>query len=194
VMILEMTPEQLEMATQFVDELIDLGVMERPKEPLKNNFPLGVVARIADGKSGGQNDICSSNPSTWAPQTTSCFFFRLAGCRLSLTFRKKFICFRLCPPRESTWGFSTPGQVSSTAMLPVPWAPKVPQRLQVALTMHSCECLPVGATCLEECPDKMTSCVDWRETLLTTPWALAGLRLLPMENPPASHGFMWMIS
>jgi hypothetical protein len=66
----EMTPKQLKTATQFVNELIDLGVLEQPREPLKNNFPLFLVEKvvwgqwrcIADGKSGGQNDVCSSNP------------------------------------------------------------------------------------------------------------------------------------
>jgi hypothetical protein len=65
-----MTDEQLETATQFVDELIELGVLQEPPEPLQNNFPLFLVEKaiqgqwrcIADGKSGGQNDVCSSDP------------------------------------------------------------------------------------------------------------------------------------
>jgi hypothetical protein len=36
----EMTAEQLETATQFVDELIALGVLQKATEPLHNSFPL----------------------------------------------------------------------------------------------------------------------------------------------------------
>jgi hypothetical protein len=67
---LEMTNEQLETATQFVDELIELGVLELPTERLQNNFRLFLVEKttqgewrcIADRKSGGQNEVCSSDP------------------------------------------------------------------------------------------------------------------------------------
>jgi hypothetical protein len=65
-----MTDTQLDTACTFVDELIDLGVLEEPAEPLQNSFPLFLVEKsvndewrcIADGKSGGQNDCCSSDP------------------------------------------------------------------------------------------------------------------------------------
>jgi hypothetical protein len=65
-----MTPEQLDTAALFVDELIKLGVLERPVEPLANSFPLFLVPKaltgqwrcIANGKSGGQNLVCTSDP------------------------------------------------------------------------------------------------------------------------------------
>jgi hypothetical protein len=65
----EMTKEQLETATEFVEELIGLGVLKLPSETLLNNFPLFLVEKvirgqwrcIADGKSGGQHNVCSSD-------------------------------------------------------------------------------------------------------------------------------------
>jgi hypothetical protein len=65
-----MTDDQLETATQFVDVLIKLGVLQEHPEPLMNNFPLFLVEKaiqgewrcIGDGKSGGQNDVCLSGP------------------------------------------------------------------------------------------------------------------------------------
>jgi hypothetical protein len=67
---LVMTAEQLETATGFVDELIDLGVLQKPTEPLQNNFPLFLFKKsvkgqwrcIANGMSGGQNDNCTGPP------------------------------------------------------------------------------------------------------------------------------------
>ena len=67
-----MDPEQLETAIKFTDELVELGVLvEMEKSDLKNNFPLFLVPKpgqpgqwrcIADGKAGGQNDACVSDP------------------------------------------------------------------------------------------------------------------------------------
>jgi hypothetical protein len=47
---LAMTAEQVETATQFVDELIELGVLQRPTEPLQNNFPLFLVEKVIQGQ------------------------------------------------------------------------------------------------------------------------------------------------
>ena len=68
----EMDPEQLKTAIAFMDELIDLAVLiEVDEADLKNNFPLFLVTKagqpgqwrcIADGKAGGQNDACVSDP------------------------------------------------------------------------------------------------------------------------------------
>lgn len=45
-----MTAEQLETATGFVNNLIDLGVLQKPTEPLKNNFPLFLVEKSVKGR------------------------------------------------------------------------------------------------------------------------------------------------
>jgi hypothetical protein len=42
--------KQLETATGFVDELIDLGVLQKPLEPLQNNFPLFLVETTIKGQ------------------------------------------------------------------------------------------------------------------------------------------------
>ena len=67
-----MDEEQLETATRFVDELIHLGVLvEREERQAENNFPLFLFPKpgqtgqwrcIADGKAGGQNEVCLSDP------------------------------------------------------------------------------------------------------------------------------------
>jgi hypothetical protein len=66
-----MANKQLGTVTQFANKLIDLGVLlQKPLEPLQNNFPLFLVEKlvrgewrcIAAGKSGGQNDVCSLDP------------------------------------------------------------------------------------------------------------------------------------
>ena len=69
---LEMDPDQLKTAIAFLDELIDLAVLvEMDEADLKNNFPLFLATKagqpgqwrcIADGKVGGQNNACVSDP------------------------------------------------------------------------------------------------------------------------------------
>jgi hypothetical protein len=71
----DMTAEQLATATTFVDELIALGVLQSTTEPIENNFPLFLVTKalagewqcLADGKSGGKNDIGTSDPVHLGP-------------------------------------------------------------------------------------------------------------------------------
>ena len=68
----EMTPKQLETAEKFVDKLISLRVLvSQQEENILNNFPLFLVPKprqpgewrcIADGRRGGQNDVCLSDP------------------------------------------------------------------------------------------------------------------------------------
>ena len=68
----KMDRNQLETATKFVDELINLEVLvEMEEEEVSNNFPLFLVSKpgqegqwrcIADGKAGGQNEVCLSDP------------------------------------------------------------------------------------------------------------------------------------
>ena len=67
-----MTPEQLETAILFVDELIRLGVLwEQDPSDIRKNMPLFLVPKpgqegqwrcIADGKAGGQNEVCVNDP------------------------------------------------------------------------------------------------------------------------------------
>ena len=68
----EMDPDQLKTAIAFLDELVDLAVLvETDEADLKNSFPLFLMTKagqprqwrcIADGKAGGQNNTCVSNP------------------------------------------------------------------------------------------------------------------------------------
>ena len=65
--------ETLSTAVKFTDKLIDLGVLRKcnKDELVMNNFPLFLVPKpgqpgeyrcIADGKAGGQNDVCVGDP------------------------------------------------------------------------------------------------------------------------------------
>ena len=72
----QMDLDQCQITIEFMDKLIQLGVlMEAHQEDLRNNFPLFLVEKpdqlgqwwcIADGKAGGQNDACVSNPLHFA--------------------------------------------------------------------------------------------------------------------------------
>lgn len=66
-----LTPEQLDVVCQFVDELKSLGVIRRATKALRRVCPLFVVPKagqpgqwrcIADMKRGGQNGCCSLDP------------------------------------------------------------------------------------------------------------------------------------
>jgi hypothetical protein len=68
-----MTPEQMEVAGQFVDELIDLGVVSLPPDdrPIRSNGPLFCVVKagqpgqwrvISNMKEGGQNAFIAADP------------------------------------------------------------------------------------------------------------------------------------
>jgi hypothetical protein len=112
----EMTPEQLETATQFVDELIDLGVLERPREPLQNNFPLFLVEKvvrgqwrcIADGKSGGQNDVCSSDPVHLGAPDDILPFLYTGGVSAVIDISKFFHMFRTVASERKYMGLIHP--------------------------------------------------------------------------------------
>ena len=65
----ELTGKPLEAAIAFTDELVELGVLSLAKghHEVVNNFPLFFIEKlgqpgqyrgIADGKTGGQNDVC----------------------------------------------------------------------------------------------------------------------------------------
>ncbi len=70
----KMNPEELKVATAFVEELRQLGVIERCADfdvELVNNFPLFLVPKpgqpgqwrcIANGKDGNQNEVCVGDP------------------------------------------------------------------------------------------------------------------------------------
>lgn len=72
----EMDPEQLEVASKFVDELVTLGVLVEATEPLTANGPLFLVPKpgqpgewrcISDMKRGGQN-ACMGKDPTYLPR------------------------------------------------------------------------------------------------------------------------------
>ena len=71
----ELKGEALKEAIKFTDELVELGVIREavPKDKVVNNFPIFLVEKphvekeksyrcIADGKAGGQNDVCVGDP------------------------------------------------------------------------------------------------------------------------------------
>ena len=69
----ELNGPALEVASKFVDELISVKVLRPPSPGVKvvNTFPLFLVSKphqpgqyctIADGKQGGQNDVCVADP------------------------------------------------------------------------------------------------------------------------------------
>ena len=69
----ELTGKPLEAAIAFTDELVELGVLSLAKghHEVVNNFPLFFIEKlgqpgqyrgIADGKAGGQNDVCVGDP------------------------------------------------------------------------------------------------------------------------------------
>jgi hypothetical protein len=108
-----MTAEQLETATNFVDELIDLGVLQIPTEPLQNSFPLFLVEKlikgqwrcIADGKSGGQNDNCSSNPVHLGTPDDILPFLYTGGVSAVMDISKFFSYVPGRPFRKEIYGF-----------------------------------------------------------------------------------------
>ena len=69
----ELKGEELATAIKFTEELADLNVLRKTasEEEVENNFPLFLVPKpgqpgeyrcIADGKSGGQNEVCVGDP------------------------------------------------------------------------------------------------------------------------------------
>ena len=69
----ELKGEALTTAIKFIEELTNLDVLRKgaTHEKVDNNFPLFLVPKpgqpgeyrcIADGKSGGQNDVCVGDP------------------------------------------------------------------------------------------------------------------------------------
>jgi hypothetical protein len=112
----EMTDEQLEIATQFVDELIELGVLELPTEPLQNNFPLFLVEKttrgdwrcIADGKSGGQNEVCSSDPVHLGAPDDILPFLYTGGVSAVIDISKFFHMFPTVPAERKYMGLVHP--------------------------------------------------------------------------------------
>jgi hypothetical protein len=103
----EMTEQQLETGAEFVDELIALGVLQIPLEPLLNSFPLFLVEKvvqeqwrcIADGKSGGQNDVCSSDPVHLGSPDDILPFLYTGGFSAVIDISKFFHMFPTVPSR-----------------------------------------------------------------------------------------------
>jgi hypothetical protein len=113
----DMTEEQLVTATQFVEKLIALGVLERPREPLVNNFSLFLVEKttrgewrcIADGKSGGQNDVCSSDPVHLGTPDDILPFLYTGGFSAVVDISKFFHMFPAVPSKRKYMGLTHPG-------------------------------------------------------------------------------------
>jgi hypothetical protein len=111
-----MMAEQLETAIKFVDELIKLGVLRRPQEPLQNNFPLFLVEKstrgqwrcIADGKSGGQNDVCSSDPVHLGTPEDVLPFLYTGGFSAVIDISKFFHMFLTVPSERKYMGLIHP--------------------------------------------------------------------------------------
>jgi hypothetical protein len=111
-----MTDKQLETAVQFVDELISLGVLERPAEPLQNNFPLFLLEKaergqwrcITNGKSGGQNDVCSSDPVHLGGPDDILPFLYTGGMSAVIDISKYVLHVSHRESREEVHGFDSP--------------------------------------------------------------------------------------
>jgi hypothetical protein len=112
----DMTPEQLDTATAFVDELIALGVLQIPTEALRNNFPLFLVEKvtkgdwrcIADGKGGGQNDVCSSDPVHLGGPDDILPYLYTGGVSAVIDISKFFHMFATVPSERKYMGLIHP--------------------------------------------------------------------------------------
>lgn len=103
---MKMDTDQLALAKKFVDQLISLGVLRSAEQDgveIVNNFPLFLVPKpgqpgewrcIADGKSGGQNACCISDPCMMtSPDHILPFLYR-NGYSAVVDFSKYFHCFK----------------------------------------------------------------------------------------------------
>ncbi len=130
---MDMDAEQLDLANKFVDQLISLGVLRSAKEDgveVVNNFPLFLVPKsgqpgewrcIADGKSGGQNACCISDPCMMtAPDHILPFLYR-GGFSAVADFSKYFHCFKTQIGEYMYFGLIHPvtGEVLYYARLPM---------------------------------------------------------------------------
>lgn len=103
---MDMDVEQLELADKFVNQLQSLGVLgsaEADGVEVVNNFPLFLVPKsgqpgewrcIADGKSGGQNDCCISDPCMMTSPSHILPFLYQGGYSAVVDFSKYFHCFK----------------------------------------------------------------------------------------------------
>jgi hypothetical protein len=162
-----MTPEQLDTAALFVDKLIELGVLERPVEPLANSFPLFLVPKaltgqwrcMADGKSGGQNLVCTSDAVHLGTPDDILPYLYKGEQRLCWTSRSSSTCSQLSQAIASIWAWSTRRPARSGAMPLALWAIGTPPGLWVVLATHFSNWSPKDAPSFMAHPDAMTSSV-----------------------------------
>ena len=100
----DMDGPSLEAAVKFVDELISLRVLCPPSTPnqICNVFPLFLVMKpnqpdqyrtIADGKQGGQNDVCVADPCHMTSPDHILPFLYKGGVSATLDLSKYFHMF-----------------------------------------------------------------------------------------------------
>ena len=110
----------LKAAVQFVDELISLKVLCKPPPsvPVDNNFPLFLVAKpgqpgqfrtIADGKSGGQNEVCVADPCLMTNPDHILPYLYTKGFSATLDISKYFHMFLTKPEEHRYMGLKHPG-------------------------------------------------------------------------------------
>ena len=115
----KMDTELLAAAIVFVDELISLKVLiPYPDELILNTFPLFLVPKpyqagqyrtIADGKSGGQNDVCVADPCHMtSPDHILPYLYR-NGFSATLDLSKYFHMFLTKPEEHKYMGITHPG-------------------------------------------------------------------------------------
>lgn len=116
----KMTPEHIEMACQFMDQLIDLEVfLACKKEDIKNNFPLFIVPKpkpeqagefrcIADGKKGGQNSYCIPDPVQMTSPDHILPHLYKGGYSAVVDMSKYFHCFKTVKEERQYMGIFHP--------------------------------------------------------------------------------------
>lgn len=111
------TPMELETAKCFVDELISLKVLVPAETPLLNNLPVFLVDKpdqpgqkrtIADGKAGGQNPVCSSDPVHFAVPKDILPYLYPGGWSGSVDCSKFFHMFIMLPSERPYLGILHP--------------------------------------------------------------------------------------
>ena len=111
--------EELNEAIKFVDELIDLKVLQPPPALLKmlNNFPLFLVPKpgqpgqfrtIADGKAGGQNKVCVADPCHMTSPDHILPYLYPGGFSATLDLSKYFHMFLTHPKEHQYLGLIHP--------------------------------------------------------------------------------------
>ena len=109
----------LAAAILFVDELISLKVLvPSPPDLVLNTFPLFLVIKphqigqyrtIADGKAGGQNDVCIADPCHMTSPDHILPYLYKGGSSATLDLSKYFHMFLTRPDEHKYMGITHPG-------------------------------------------------------------------------------------